>query len=263
MTSNQKAITFSQSEIGCNRVSRVGWDVINDRFRYPFLNPESPLFLKDGYISLFSVCFPSPIKYFWLIELVWSVFSLQHRYLTKLKDISRAPCQSQNQCFESRKRRNGPLLSSVASVFAVTSWHLFPQRSKVFLKILETIEIYLGSKTTSNKVFVTYERSTCSKSNPLADACFWVSTFISQAHMSVAWVAGARKKGRARRRHACLPRARPFSLSPTISKRLLRRLVWVTRGDFESVQAHLNFFPFENADCITKGMKFVNLAFFW
>ena len=33
-----------------------------------------------------------------------------------------------------------------------------------------------------------------------------------------------RKNGRARRRHACLPRARPFSpgLSPTTSKRLLR-----------------------------------------
>ena len=34
---------------------------------------------------------------------------------------------------------------------------------------------------------------------------------------------GTRKNGRARRRHACLPRARPFSLSPTTSKRLLRR----------------------------------------
>ena len=47
-------------------------------------------------------------------------------------------------------------------------------------------------------------------------------------------VVGRRKHGRARRRHArgeeassplaCLPRARPFSLSPTTSKRLLRRL---------------------------------------
>ena len=45
---------------------------------------------------------------------------------------------------------------------------------------------------------------------------------------------GTRKNGRARRRHArgevapsplaCLPRAHPFSLSPTTSKRLLRRL---------------------------------------
>ena len=35
---------------------------------------------------------------------------------------------------------------------------------------------------------------------------------------------GTRKNGRARRRHACLPRARPFSLSPATSKRLLRRL---------------------------------------
>ena len=38
---------------------------------------------------------------------------------------------------------------------------------------------------------------------------------------------GTRKNGRARRRHACLPRARPFSLSPTTSKRLLRRLTLV------------------------------------
>ena len=38
-------------------------------------------------------------------------------------------------------------------------------------------------------------------------------------------VVGTRKIGRARRRHACLPRAPPFSLSPTASKRLLRRLV--------------------------------------
>ena len=32
---------------------------------------------------------------------------------------------------------------------------------------------------------------------------------------------GTRKNGRARRRHACLPRARPFSLSPTTSKHRL------------------------------------------
>ena len=47
-------------------------------------------------------------------------------------------------------------------------------------------------------------------------------------------VVGTRKNGRARRRHArgeeapsplaCLPRARPFSLSPATSQRLLRRL---------------------------------------
>ena len=35
---------------------------------------------------------------------------------------------------------------------------------------------------------------------------------------------GTRKNERARRRNACLPRARSFSLSPTTSKRLLRRL---------------------------------------
>ena len=34
---------------------------------------------------------------------------------------------------------------------------------------------------------------------------------------------GTRKNGRARR-HACLPRARPSSLSPATSRRLLRRL---------------------------------------
>ena len=66
---------------------------------------------------------------------------------------------------------------------------------------------------TSNKVFVTYERSTCSKSNPLADTCFRVSSFISQS-----------------------------AYGPD-------------RGLFESVQAHLKFFPFEN---ITKVMKFWN-----
>ena len=72
---------------------------------------------------------------------------------------------------------------------------------------------------TSNKVFVACERSTCSKSNPLADVCFLsFDGFISQTRVSV------------------------------------------TRGHFESVQAHLKFFPFEN---ITKVMKFVNLAFFW
>ena len=39
-------------------------------------------------------------------------------------------------------------------------------------------------------------------------------------------VVGTRKNGRSRRRQplACLPRARPFSLSPSTSKRLLRRL---------------------------------------
>ena len=38
---------------------------------------------------------------------------------------------------------------------------------------------------TSNKVFVTYERSTCSKSNPLADTCFRVSTVSSRKRVSV------------------------------------------------------------------------------
>ena len=37
-------------------------------------------------------------------------------------------------------------------------------------------------------------------------------------------VVGPRKNGRARRRHACLPRAHPFSVSPTTCKHLLRRL---------------------------------------
>jgi len=37
-------------------------------------------------------------------------------------------------------------------------------------------------------------------------------------------VMGARKNGRAGRRHAWLPRGRPFSLAPTSSKRLLPRL---------------------------------------
>ena len=45
-------------------------------------------------------------------------------------------------------------------------------------------------------------------------------------------VVGTRKKGRARRRHACLPRARPFSLTPTTSKRLLRRLIISLRESF-------------------------------
>ena len=166
------------------------------------------------------------------------------------------------------ERRNGPLLSRVASVFAVTSWHLFPQRSKVFLKILERIEISLGSKTTSNKVFVTYERSTCSKSNPLADACFWVSSFISQGHMSVAWVAGAwnsgRKKKRAREKETRVPPscapvlsfAHYFQAPATQASMSDQRWFWECTGS-------LKFFPFENTDCITKGMKFVNLAFFW
>ena len=37
-------------------------------------------------------------------------------------------------------------------------------------------------------------------------------------------VVGTRKNRPARRRHACLPRARPFSISPTTSKRLLLSL---------------------------------------
>ena len=45
---------------------------------------------------------------------------------------------------------------------------------------------------------------------------------LLKAHKSK--VVGTRKNGRARRRHTCLPRARPFALSPTTSKRLLRRL---------------------------------------
>ena len=47
---------------------------------------------------------------------------------------------------------------------------------------------------------------------------------LSSLHSRRLEVVGTRKNRRARRRHACLPRARPFSLSPTTSKRLLRRL---------------------------------------
>ena len=51
-------------------------------------------------------------------------------------------------------------------------------------------------------------------------------------------VVGTRKNGRARRRHAtplaCLPRARPFSLSLATSKRLLRRLAYSFCGYLRS-----------------------------
>ena len=46
---------------------------------------------------------------------------------------------------------------------------------------------------------------------------------VSKSHLALE-VVGTRKNGRARRRHACLPRARPFSLSLATYKRLLRRL---------------------------------------
>ena len=55
-------------------------------------------------------------------------------------------------------------------------------------------------------------------------------------------VVGTRKNGRPRRRLACLPRARPFSLSPNTSKRLLRRLArrcflnWRTKRNNVCVQ---------------------------
>ena len=54
-------------------------------------------------------------------------------------------------------------------------------------------------------------------------------------------VVGKRKNGRARRRHArgegaCLPQGRPFSLSPTTSKHLLRRL-WIPK---KSLLPYLN-----------------------
>ena len=132
--------------------------------------------------------------------------------------FARAMSELKSMFWKQRTPQWSTFVKCVTSSFALTSWHLFPQRSKAFLKILETIEIYLGSKMTSNKLFVTYERSNCSKSNPLADACFRVSTVSS------------------------------------------RKRVWVTRGHFERVQAHLKFFPFAN---ITKVMKLVNLAFFW
>ena len=52
---------------------------------------------------------------------------------------------------------------------------------------------------------------------------------------SSAWiVVDTRKNGRARRRHACLPRARPFSLFPTTSKRLLRRLLRCSLVHFQT-----------------------------
>ena len=63
-------------------------------------------------------------------------------------------------------------------------------------------------------------------------------------------VVGTRKNGRARRRHArgeeapsplaCLPRARPFSLSPATSKRLLRRLRFFLRRNMNTCNYGIN-----------------------
>ena len=123
---------------------------------------------------------------------VFSVFSVAHQMLltdrtgvtcfflaTQVPDkikryFARAMSELKSTFWKQRTPQWSTFIKCVTSSFALTSWHLFPQRSKAFLKILETIEIYLGSKMTSNKLFVTYERSTCSKSNPLADACFRV-----------------------------------------------------------------------------------------
>ena len=110
---------------------------------------------------------------------VFSVFSVAHQILltdrtgvicfflaTQVPDkIKRyfacAMSESKSMFWKQRMPRWSTFIKCVTSVFALTSWHLFRQRSKAFLKILETIEIYLGAKMTSNTVFVTYERSTC------------------------------------------------------------------------------------------------------
>ena len=65
----------------------------------------------------------------------------------------------------------------------------------------------------------------------------WISSFSLRSRGLE--VVGTRKNGHARRRHArgevapsplaCFPRACPFSLSPTTSERLLRRLNWPPR----------------------------------
>ena len=57
----------------------------------------------------------------------------------------------------------------------------------------------------------------------------------STCRKSSAWiVVDIRKNGRARKRHACLPHARPFSLFPTTSKRLLRRLLRCSLVHFQT-----------------------------
>ena len=53
-------------------------------------------------------------------------------------------------------------------------------------------------------------------------------------------VVGIRKNRRARRRHACLPR--PFFLSPTTSKRLLRRLDFTCRFSVHYVHTEIEHF---------------------
>ena len=56
---------------------------------------------------------------------------------------------------------------------------------------------------------------------PYLSLCFRVGISLRSRRLEVV---GTRKNGRARRRHACLPRERPFSLSPATSKRLPRGL---------------------------------------
>ena len=61
---------------------------------------------------------------------------------------------------------------------------------------------------------------------------------------------------------ACLPRARPFSLSPTTSKRLLRRLVpvtfWARKQKFKSKSKNKN----AGASQKTTAFCFVNCQFY-
>ena len=54
--------------------------------------------------------------------------------------------------------------------------------------------------------------------------CYTTQPFFVSSRSRRLEVVGARKTGRARGRHACLPFARPFFLAPTIFKRQLRRL---------------------------------------
>ena len=97
---------------------------------------------------------------------------------------------------------------------------IYPRSAPVFMPYAEIFKIFLPGKDWSTKIsqWNGHSPDELTLQMPLSK-CF---CNLRSRRLEVV---GTRKNGRARRGHACLPRARPLSLSRTTSRRLLRRLV--------------------------------------
>ena len=134
---------------------------------------------------------------------------------------------SQNKSLNDTRgiRKNGLIKIYWTQHLSCTNWLTLNSISQIIRHYFGTGKLCMWGIYRFKKYFAGFETSPTILS---VRETLWISLRSRRLE-----VVGTRKNGRARRRHArgvnsllaCLPRARPFSLSLTTSKRLLRRLL--------------------------------------